>query len=191
MFLPGYISQSKPTSWIFLHLKRPYFPTLLRKNMEWYVSIMMLCVTISFDRMCSTHIAGSIPPTQFPGIRQTCLTSSQNICSYKPDLKTLRDPSPDPIQSSVPSGSGSVLMLHTREWTRPRILWNGAITNTTSGSASAFSSRYFYPIIYQFFIGKAHKLSYSMFLVVLFRLDRTPKPWWNGFPCNSFESFTN
>ena len=99
----------------------------------------------------------------------------------KPDLKTLRDPSPDPIQSSVPSGSGSVLMLHTREWTRPRILWNGAITNTTSGSASAFSSRYFYPIIYQFFIGKAHKVSYSMFLVVLFRLDRTPKTMMKWF----------
>ena len=37
------------------------------------ISIMRvhLTLTMSFDRMCSTHIAGSIPPTQFPGLRKT------------------------------------------------------------------------------------------------------------------------
>ena len=35
------------------------------------ISIMMIVWMIfSFDRMCSTHIAGSIPPTQFPGLKK-------------------------------------------------------------------------------------------------------------------------
>ena len=114
------------------------------------------------DSMCNNFIGQDVLNT-YCWIHSTYTiprykTNMFNIISKyllnKPDLKTLRDPSPDPIQSSVPSGSGSVLMLHTREWTRPRILWNGAITNTTSGSASAFSSRYFYPIRCQFYIGK-------------------------------------
>ena len=44
------------------------------------ISIMIVRMIFSFDRMCSTHIAGSIPPTQFPGLRK-------NIISYKSSLK--------------------------------------------------------------------------------------------------------
>ena len=52
--------------------EKAILPNIVEKNMDGDVSIMIACVTISFHRMCSTHIAGSIPPTQFPGIRQTC-----------------------------------------------------------------------------------------------------------------------
>ena len=46
-----------------------------------------------------------------------------------------------PTPSPVPSGRGLVLTWLTLEWIRLKIHWKEDITNTTSGFASAFSSR--------------------------------------------------